>query len=105
MYCPTCGKTVEQGCTRWDCQVPGLEQKRMTREEAYVKLAEKGCEVRYGAKGQGDVIVALEALGLLKFDEVKEMKLFIIEGENNNSVHTIDQIKEALKGFYKLEPC
>lgn len=44
------------------------EQTKMTRDEA-TKLVAKACGVPVGAMGGGNIVDALEALGLLKFDE------------------------------------
>lgn len=44
------------------------EQTKMTRDEA-TKLVAKACGVPVGAMGGGNIVDALEALGLIKFDE------------------------------------
>jgi len=49
------------------------EQSKMTREEAENKIIQSGGEVRYGVHGRGNIVRALEALGLLKFDEPKKV--------------------------------
>jgi len=75
------------------------EQSKMTRELAELRL--RG--INKGA-WQDNLITALEALGLLKFEEEKkDNKRWLIAGEDGNFVATTAQIKDALKGFFDLK--
>lgn len=72
-YCPTCDNVVDKPCTDKNCNMEFLnKEKLMTREETYKKLDAVDVPNYGRAISSNNLLNALEALGLIKFDEPKE---------------------------------